>query len=594
MNRTATSLSERLSSGLSLRSRLFFGLGALVVLLVLAQLWLVRSLTRELSAEVDAVALQIGSTVASFFAFSSDEEGATFHEIKAFGEESDDEIREVDVHGVQIHGGQLKSMARKLEDASGSLEVEGTATQVWVWSPGSDELIQVTGDEVDIESEDVRLVIPGGAAAEGIAVPGGPEDCETHETVGFGYQVESRIDSQSGDTRQIRTLRLPSGRQAQVHLGGDIDARFLKLERPDLKAEVPIPRLGLHGRIERFRERLWLGSGLLLLLGLVAAGYVSHRVSTPLAELADAAEKVGVGELGVQVRSPGGGREIRRTQEAFNAMSGRLRDLDERNRSLEALRHLEEIGDVARGLAHSLRNPLNALGLSVEQLAGSEISDERKQRLVDTAGRQVRRLDAGIRSFLVLASPGEGAGVEEVTASELVRDVALEALQDAGGRVGLDLDLEEGDIERLPAVVAELRAVVQALVVNAVEASPDGERVLVRLRSEEGGRMRLEIEDRGPGVAEDVRSRLFTPHVSTKSNGSGMGLFLAQRIAGFRYGGGVELLDRPGGGTLAKLVIGPRRRLHESEEPGSSEEPQCEDAARESSEGGGAGGGEAR
>ena len=65
----------------------------------------------------------------------------------------------------------------------------------------------------------------------------------------------------------------------------------------------------------------------------------------------------------------------------------------------------------------------------------------------------------------------------------------------------------------------------------------------------------VEVSDQGPGLAPEVRERLFTPHVSTKEQGAGMGLFLARRIAQNRYGGTLELLDRDGGGTLARLQL---------------------------------------
>jgi signal transduction histidine kinase len=235
-------------------------------------------------------------------------------------------------------------------------------------------------------------------------------------------------------------------------------------------------------------------------------------------------------------------------------MSSQLAELDQRARSLQERQHLGEIGEISRGLAHTLRNPLNALGLSVEELAsgGSESGE-----LAESARRQIRRIDQGIRSFLVLASQGGGA-VAEVDAAGMVQDVALEALQDSPGRVRLDLEGVESP-RPLEAVEPELRAVVQALLVNACEASPEGGRVAVRLAEAGEGRLRLEIEDEGPGIPPEVRDRLFTPHLTTKANGSGMGLFLAHRIATGRYGGTLELLEAPGGGTLAVLEIGDRR-----------------------------------
>jgi C4-dicarboxylate-specific signal transduction histidine kinase len=71
--------------------------------------------------------------------------------------------------------------------------------------------------------------------------------------------------------------------------------------------------------------------------------------------------------------------------------------------------------------------------------------------------------------------------------------------------------------------------------------------------------VRVTIDDDGPGLPEEVRARLFTPHLTTKANGSGMGLFLAHRIATARYGGRLELAAREAGGTSAVLELGSRR-----------------------------------
>src|SRR5262249_6866739 len=157
-----------------------------------------------------------------------------------------------------------------------------------------------------------------------------------------------------------------------------------------------------------------------------------------------------------------------------------------------------------------------------------------------------------IRSFLALASGGTGA-VETLDAASLVDDVVLSALQDARGRVRVEAERKTPECP-LRAIPAEVRAVVQALVVNAVEASPDGARVRVTTAREDGACV-VSVEDEGPGLAPEVRSRLFTPHVTTKPNGSGMGLFLAQRIASTRYGGSVSLDGRAQGGTRAVLKM---------------------------------------
>lgn len=372
-------------------------------------------------------------------------------------------------------------------------------------------------------------------------------------------QSDAKEDAEddAAPPREVHVRRMwVDDEEHQIHLAPD-SPHHLALLGPDLEHRIPIPEEGFRAALDRFTRRLFWGTFGFLGLGLLLVGAVAHRVTSPLRRLSDAARRVGGGELGIRVAATAKG-EVGEAIHAFDAMSERLALLDARNRELAAREHLGEIGEIARGLAHSLRNPLNALGLSVEELAG-RVDGEEGVDLAAAARRQIRRIDGSVRSFLALASQGGGA-VERVRIDDLARDVALEALQDARGKVRLDVAVD-GDPPPLPAVEPELRAVLQALVVNAVEAAPDGTTVHLRILApgELPDQLRVEIDDDGPGLPEEIRRHLFTPHQTTKAHGSGMGLYLAQRIAATRYGGGLELLDRDGGGTRAVLELGPRR-----------------------------------
>jgi signal transduction histidine kinase len=362
----------------------------------------------------------------------------------------------------------------------------------------------------------------------------------------------------------------PSPGAAEVTVRADIDTSprpgvARTTEHPAVPASasalrIPVPRGGLDRAVETFLSKLLLGSIALFALGLGAIAWVAHRVTRPLRNLADAAERVGRGQLGTVV-DEAGDRDVTKTLRAFNDMSLRLAALDEEAQRLRDREHLGELGDVARGLAHALRNPLHTLGLAVDAL-GTGRDDARET--VRAARTQIQRIDGALEGFLTLA--GAGGIREEVALDDLARDVALElaqSTQPCAVRV-----LVEGGPVPIACVPAELRAVVHALVVNAAEAAP-GEPVVVRVektqdllaqpltgqRGEGGDRARLEVLDRGPGLAPDVRARLFTPHVTTKAHGTGMGLYLAERIARTRYGGSLELHDRPGGGVRAVLEL---------------------------------------
>lgn len=349
--------------------------------------------------------------------------------------------------------------------------------------------------------------------------------------------------------RRLARIEVQALRESQTAPG------TLRVSGRHLKREIPIPGQGVSDSMQRFSNRLWIGLVALFALGLAGAAFIAHRVGRPLRRLQLAARQVGGGDLGAQIPDAGGSvTEVDETIAAFNQMSAGLKQLEETRRELRAREHLSELGEIGRGLAHSLRNPLNAIGLTLEELAGQAPDRERALALADGARAQIRRIDRSIRSFLTLASASQ-AEPEPIDLGEIANDVILEALQQASPGVEIKLDAAPG--LKLAGVATEVRAMLQTLVVNAVQASPPGAEVRVRAGAT-GDRVRIEVLDRGPGLAPTVREKLFQPHLTTKPDGSGMGLYLTRRLAESRYRGTIELTDRDGEGTVAILDLGPR------------------------------------
>lgn len=328
----------------------------------------------------------------------------------------------------------------------------------------------------------------------------------------------------------------------------------LTLTTNGVRQVIHVPRTGVSDAIQRFSQQLMLGALLLLALGLLAVFALSRRIARPLRELAAAADRIGTGALG-QTVAVSGVAELRTTIETFNRMSVQLAELDAERERLRALANLSELGEVGRGLAHSLRNPLNTLGLAVDTLA-QEDDPAVIAALRNRAREQIRRIDEALKGFLALGAGLAGVS-ESIDIRELVEDLLLEASQRADGRVRFALVLPPEPL-RLKVQAQELRAALQALLVNALEASPDGAEVDIALREAAAGQVELCIADRGPGLSAHVRERLYTPHLSTKPDGAGMGLFLAQRILRERYDGQLDLSDRDGGGTRALARFGAR------------------------------------
>jgi signal transduction histidine kinase len=522
---------------MSLRRKLFLLLGGLICLLLVGQWLLFRSLTRAVAADVRTVAFRVGEEILSGFSYrtesrspSAPSEGTT----AGAGEET---TTHVVVVATNAEGGA------DVETGAGA---HGEAADP-AWTAVTEPPAPAAGEGAPprlVLRREVHLRSPLASAT-------GPE-----------AEVAAAIGADPPPGAELRKMVLET----------DAESDVLFVRGPAMKRAIPIPHAEVASTLDRFGSQLLLGNLVLLGVGLLAAAVVAHRLTRPLANLSEAAERLGRGELGAAVGGPGEERndEIGRTIASFNRMSHRLAELDRENRRLASAEQLSELGEVARGLAHSLRNPLNALGLAIEQGGAPP-------EVVEGSRRQIRRMDGALRSFLALASAGS-AQAEPVDLAQLAREVALEALQDGGGQVRIDVQTASTQSVTAPdaarpdlasgagrsavvaGVPAELKAVLQALVVNAVEASPPGGQVAIRVEPAANGAVRLTVDDEGSGLPERIRARLFEPHVTTKPHGSGMGLFLAHRLVSGRYAGELRLAPRaaPAAGTRATLELGDR------------------------------------
>jgi signal transduction histidine kinase len=333
-------------------------------------------------------------------------------------------------------------------------------------------------------------------------------------------------------------LHVDKGRHAEervlvvVNEGGD-----------EHRIPIPVSRTveALHGTT---RSGIAVSAGLLM-LALAGSGVLASRLTRPLRRLADSAEALGRGNLGVQVPETAAG-EVGELQSAFNRMSRRLAELEEEREMWLRREHLAQLGDLSRGLAHTLRNPLNTLGLAVEELSHDGCDGE---RLAFTARAQIRRIDRWLRSFLALGA-GDALEAEEEDLSGLTQGVVLEGIQE-GARI--ELTAVDDDLPVL-VISPAIRAALANLVENAAEASPEGMAVEVTIR-QDGPDGVVTIADRGPGLPQEVRQRLYEPHVTTKAGGSGMGLFLARQLVVGMHGGVLDVRQRAGGGTVVEMRL---------------------------------------
>lgn len=231
----------------------------------------------------------------------------------------------------------------------------------------------------------------------------------------------------------------------------------------------------------------------------------------------------------------------------------RLREMEEQAQRTE---RLADLGRVAAGLAHELRNPLASMAGSVELLRGGASLGEEDRRLMDIVLREASRLDQLVTRFLEYSRPATPRRARADLARVAAETLEVFSHDPAAARVRLEPDLAPTPTWCDP---DQLRQVLWNLLLNAAQAAPrEGEPVAVRVhcRPDEGGGAMLEVADAGPGIAPEDLAQVFTPFFTTKARGSGLGLATVQRIID-AHGGAVAAASEPGQGARFTVRLPP-------------------------------------
>ena len=311
---------------------------------------------------------------------------------------------------------------------------------------------------------------------------------------------------------------LPSRRKIAISVG-QRDGSWLVFT---VASDTTSLRWGIH-------MAFWIAlAGGFILLFAVWAG---HRVTRPLARFAEAADR-----LGVDVRAPplpeGGSRELRGATRAFNRMQERLRRLvDDRTLMLAAI-------------SHDLRTALTRLKLRAEFIADREQQEK--------ANADLDEMRAMLESTLAFAR--DDTAEEPRTRVDLA--ALLASLCDDLADTGYKASYEGPERFTYECRPVALRRAFTNLIVNAASY---GEAATVGLAEAEGD-VEVTVADRGPGIPEAMREKVFTPFFrlegsrSRETGGTGLGMAVARAIIR-RHGGDIALEDRPGGGLVARVRL---------------------------------------
>ncbi len=313
-----------------------------------------------------------------------------------------------------------------------------------------------------------------------------------------------------------------------------------------------------------------LVGGLGILLAIILSSWIAARVTQPIERLARAAREVAAGNWDTRV-DVASTDELGELAESFNSMTGQL--AEERDRAVQAER-VAAWRELARRLAHELKNPLFPLQITVENLLRArnsaefdEVFHESTATLLTELGN-LKTIIGRFSDFSKMPHPH----LQQVNVNDIVRQVAkLHEPQvqagvappfsapafgaERGGSFQTVLQLDPS----LPSIAVDpdlLHRALSNLVLNALDAMPHGGVITLRT-SATPDHVRIEVIDTGSGLTKEECERLFTPYYTTKVHGTGLGLAIVQSVVSDHHGS-ISVDSTPGKGTTFRIDL-PRR-----------------------------------
>jgi two-component system NtrC family sensor kinase len=433
--------------------------------------------------------------------------------------------------------------------------------------------LRLVGVHVEAQAELLRVAGGGrrvggsGAVPDDVEAPVGVEEARglfearsalTRESLGF---LEAQgVMGMGGGTIASRTLaaKVEALQQqgAEALAKGDAPAMLAAAERA---SEVTTLVAGLNNRVvlecvraietvEAVRRKLlvsvvwaFLAAGL---LGTLALFLVRRWVLSPVAELRRAAMRIAAGDFGHRVRTQGND-ELAQLASDVNHMAGTIEGM-----LLERVERerLAAVGEMVRRLAHNLRNPLSGIRglaeLTRDEVAGQPELRDAQDRIIGSVDRFERWLADLLSVTKPLAVNPERAPVEPLLAG------VLEAHRPMAWAKEITLELDAAGAPAEACFDARhLEHSLVAIVTNAIQASPSRATVRVVARVVEGGEeWEVRVADQGPGVAPDVVDKVFNAYFTTKKDGNGIGLAVAQQVVR-AHGGRITIEPGVNGGV---------------------------------------------
>lgn len=347
---------------------------------------------------------------------------------------------------------------------------------------------------------------------------------------------------------------------AALPVTGDVVVRPLDFAVVSgLKVVATVPRDELRNAQAKLDRSIQLTGAAAIAIAIVVAIVLARSLSRPIVALARETREVVSGKPAL-VRGRGG-REIAALAAAFNKT---IEELTAMRKRLAATERIAARREVARQIAHEIKNPLAPIRAAVETLRRLRMRDdpafdEYFEEATSTVLGEVHRIANIVTEFTRFARL-PAPNPEPIDLAQVARPVVTLHASSPDGAETSGTPRVDLVIEPIPPVSADKDQIVQVLTnliqngldaAGAVRADP---RVVVTIGPVPNERVRIVVRDNGPGVPEEMLPRLFEPYATTKEKGTGLGLAIVQRIV-FEHGGEISYRKATKGGAVFEVVL---------------------------------------
>jgi signal transduction histidine kinase len=371
--------------------------------------------------------------------------------------------------------------------------------------------------------------------------------------------------------RRAQTKQDPIKISAELHdvdVDPSVEQRPYTIEFPIVQGDKVLGYAQIRGEMDAVGELLrhlyavrlaWIL--VTMLAGISAAVYLAFRFTKPIDMLVDGAKQVAQGNLYISLPAAGSD-EMGRLAQTFNQMVERLRQNRQLQERLNEAEKLSLLGRFAATVAHEVRNSLNFINLSIDQIRakhneGDERSARDLHRNLGNIKDEISRLNRLVNDFLAAGRQTPPSLKPCNLRATLEEAVALVEKQAHNQSVTITTEIPQ-DLPVFRLDTAQMKTCFLNILTNAIQAMPRGGGVHITGRrigapgTDE--RFELRFADTGPGIPREQREKVFAPFYSTKTTGFGLGLAITRKIVE-EHGGNVFVADGASPGTVIVLEL---------------------------------------